>query len=228
MVLDQRVRAVLAPLLGGLASRLARLGVTPMQLTLGGLVIGVGSVVAAATGLWLVALGLWLTNRLVDGLDGPVARAGGTSTVLGGFADIVADFTMYGAFVVGCAIGQPDARVAALVLLVTYYVNGAAFLALDGIAGREGLDLASPAAMSERDTPSSSSASGGGNDRRNPIKDGRTFVFIASLTEGTETVVAHGLFVLFPGVMPWTMGVFAGMVAISALQRVLLARRVLG
>lgn len=200
-VLDRQARNLLGPPLGQLAGWLASRGVRPMQLTLGGLVIGLGAVVAAGRALWWLALGLWLLNRLVDGLDGPVARASGRTSELGGFADLVADFLMYGAFVVGCAVGQPDARVAALVLLVTYYVNGAAFLALDGIAARLDIDL--------------------------DVDDGRTFAFIRSLTEGFETVVAHSLFVLLPGVMPVLMWVFAAMVAVSASQRVLLARRVL-
>lgn len=204
-MLDRSARAALAPLLERFARGLADRGVTPMQLTVGGLLVGAVSVVAAGRGLWLVALGLWLVNRLLDGLDGPVARVSGRASVLGGFADIVADFVMYGAFAAACAVGQPDARLSALVLLVTYYVNGAAFLALDGIAAREGIDL---------------EAHTDGSDR--------TFSFVTSLTEGTETVVAHGVFCLFPSLMPWSMAVFAAMVAISAVQRVLLARRVLG
>lgn len=200
-MLDREVRAVLGPWFARIGGRLGAWGVRPMWLTVGGLGIGFGAVVAAGMAMWRLALGLWLLNRLVDGLDGAVARATSTTSALGGFADVVADFVMYGAFVVGCAVGQPDARLAALVLLTTYYANGAAFLALEGLAARLELDL--------------------------EAEDGRSFAFVRSLTEGFETVVAHGLFVLLPGVMSVLMWVFAAMVAVSAGQRVLMARRVL-
>lgn len=55
-------------------------------------------------------------NRLFDGLDGPVARRGGASD-LGGFLDIVADFTIYAGFVVAVAVAEPSARIACLGVL---------------------------------------------------------------------------------------------------------------
>ena len=94
--------------------------------------------------LWPFALVLWLANRALDGLDGPVARASGASD-LGGFFDIVADFTIYGGFVVGIAIAVPAARLACVVLLLAYYVSGTALLALSSLlerAGRSGDETA--------------------------------------------------------------------------------------
>lgn len=54
------------------------------------------------------------------GLDGAVARHAGRATDRGGYLDVVADFTVYGAFVVGCAIGAPYARTALLVPLLAH------------------------------------------------------------------------------------------------------------
>ena len=71
---------------------------------------------------------------------------------------------------VGCAIGQPDARVACLVLLLTYYVNGTTFFAMSSIAERRGVDV---------DDAS------------------RTFRFSRGLAEGTETIVAHAAMAFF-------------------------------
>ena len=56
-----------------------------------------------------------------------MARAVG-ATDRGGFFDVVADFTIYGGFVVGVAIAVPEARLACAVLLLTYYVSGTALL----------------------------------------------------------------------------------------------------
>lgn len=112
---------------------------------------------------------LWLVSRVLDGLDGAVARIVGASEI-GGFLDVVADFTVYGSFVAGVAIAVPDARLACAVLLLTYYVNGTALLAL--------------ASLTER--------------RRLERRDERSIRFIGGLAEGTETIVAHSLFCILP------------------------------
>ncbi len=93
----------MAPGLHRVGRRLAAAGVRPVTLTAAGWAVGVGACVAVALGLWPLALALWLGNRLLDGLDGAVARAIGP-TDRGGFLDIVADFSIYAGFVVGLAI----------------------------------------------------------------------------------------------------------------------------
>jgi phosphatidylserine synthase len=190
-VLDTTTRRLLGPLWERVAQRLAARGVGATALTLVGLALGITAAVAAAFALWPVALGLWLVSRIPDGLDGPVARASGTAGERGGWLDLVSDFAVYGAFVVGCGIGQPDARLACLVLLGTYYVNGTTLLAYSAAAER----------------------------RRRERPDGRTFHFQRGLAEGTETIVVHALLVLFPGLMGPIAYAFAAVVAVTAGQR---------
>nr|WP_240188838.1 CDP-alcohol phosphatidyltransferase family protein [Nakamurella flavida] len=163
-----------------------------------GWLAGLGACVAAGTGSWTLALVLWLVNRLLDGLDGPLARRRG-ATELGGFLDIVADFSVYAGFVLAVAVAVPDARIACLALLVAYYVSGTAFLALSSLLERRG------------DT--------GG--------DGRSLRFVGGLAEGTETVVAYVLFCLFPGHAALIAWVFTAAVAVTAGQRIAFGVRVL-
>lgn len=198
-MLDDLARRGLRPVWHAAARWLAAVGVTPTALTLTGLALGLAAAAAAALAWWPAALVLWLASRVPDGLDGPVARLGGNESERGGWLDIVADFAVYGAFVVGCGIGQPDARVACLVLLGTYYVNGTAFLAFSAAAERR-----------RRDRP-----------------DERTFQFQRGLAEGTETIVVHALLVLLPFWMATIAWVFAAAVGITILQRVREAWRVL-
>lgn len=198
-MLDASLRTRLDPVLVSLARGLHRVGVPPMALTLSGLVLGLAAAGAAALTWWWSALALWLVSRLLDGLDGPVARLRGGGTAFGGYADFVADLTVYGAFVVGCAFGQPDATMPLLVLLLTYYVNGASLLAYSAAAERARIDA----------------------------PDERSYHFTRGLAEGTETILAHSLFVLFPGWMGLLAWVFAGAVAVTIVQRLVLARRVL-
>lgn len=197
-MLDQALRARLRPSLDRAAGRLAARGISPGALTGAGLVSGVGACVAAATASWAAALGLWLLNRLLDGLDGPVARRE-AATELGGLLDFVADFVVYAGFVVGVAIAQPSARLACVVLLATYLVNNVALLSFSSVIERRGLSLG----------------------------DERSLRLLPSLTEGAETIVVYVLFCLLPGSSAVIAWAFAGLVAITAAQRVLQARRAL-
>ena len=197
-MLDRQVRALLAPPLRIGGSRLAGLGVPPLGLTALGWLLGIGACVAVGFGAWTLALVLWLANRLADGLDGPVARTRAPSE-LGGFLDIVADFSIYGGFLVGLAIALPSARLAALVLLAMYYVSGTAFLALSSLFERRKLALG----------------------------DERSLRFVGGLAEGTETVLVYVAICLFPGQAAAICWGFAAAVALTALQRVWFGIRVL-
>ena len=68
------MRAVLTPPLEWIGERLAAAGVRPLALTGIGWLVGVGACAAVGARLWLLGLALWLANRLLDGLDGAVAR----------------------------------------------------------------------------------------------------------------------------------------------------------
>jgi phosphatidylglycerophosphate synthase len=201
-VFDQRIRRAIVPGLDLAGRRLARAGVTAGALTASGWVAGVGACVAAATRAWPLALGLWLLNRALDGLDGPVARALGP-TDLGGFLDVMADFSVYGGFVVGVAIGVPSARLACVVLLLAYYVSATALLSVSTLAERRG--LGAPAAG-----------------------DGRSLRLTGGLAEGAETIVVYVLFCLLPGSAAGIAWGFAAAVGFTAGQRLVTGARLLG
>lgn len=200
IVLDQATRARLAPALDRGAEVLDRIGVRAGALTAVGLAVGVGACVAAACGNWYLALLLWLANRTLDGLDGPLARRTGRASELGGLLDFVADFIVYSGFVVGVAIAEPSARLACVVLLATYLVNNVALLSFSSLVERLRLGFG----------------------------DERSLRFTGGLAEGTETIIVYTLFCLFPQVAAEIAWAFAGVVALTALQRVVLAIRVLG
>lgn len=197
-MLDQALRARLGPSLDRAAGRLAARGISPGALTGAGLVAGVGACVAAATASWAPALGLWLLNRLLDGLDGPLARRE-AATELGGLLDFVADFVVYSGFIVGVAIAQPGARLACVVLLASYLVNNVVLLSFSSVIERRGLSLG----------------------------DERSLRLLPGLAEGSETIVVYILFCLLPGASDVIAWAFAGVVAITAAQRVVQAARTL-
>ncbi|GAB3130845.1 CDP-alcohol phosphatidyltransferase family protein [Marisediminicola antarctica] len=208
-MLDSHVRRLIDKPLTSVASAIDRPWISPDRLTIAGLVLGLASALAAALTLWWLALLLWLASRILDGLDGSLARlrrsredagAGGSSEA-GGFLDIVSDFVVYGATVFGVAVGASVAFDApwwpfALVLL-TYYVNGSAFLAFSSTAERTG--------------------------RR--IDDGRSLSFLGRIAEGTETIIVHSLWLVVP-FLAWQIAVVWGVfVAVSAVQRIVVGYR---
>jgi phosphatidylglycerophosphate synthase len=202
--MDTRIRQLSGPTLDRAGATLARTGVRAGTLTAVGWLVGVGACVAAAQRWWWPALALWLANRLLDGLDGPVARAVGP-TDRGGFVDLVADFTIYGGFVVGVAIGVPGARVACLALLLAYYVSGTAFLVQSSLLEKRRAH---------------------GGDRESG--DGRSVRFVGGLAEGAETILVYVLLCLFPAEATGIAWAFTVAVAITAVQRVVLGLQVLG
>ena len=199
-MLDEELREGAKPLYKLPARILAERGVTGNALTATSLGIGALCLVAIAFGLNIVALVLWFLNRLFDGLDGEVARFRGESSEFGAFVDIVADFFVYGGFLVALAVQHPDARLALVALFFAYYLNGTVFLALSGILERL---------------------------KRERLTE-RGLHFRRSVTEGFETILAGTLFLLLPdhvSIIAWT---FAAMVFISAVQRLWDGRRILG
>ena len=175
-------------------------GVGADALTVAGLGIGLAAALCVALRLDLMALALFIANRVLDGLDGAVARAS-VRTDRGGFLDIVLDFAVYGAVPLAFALRDPAPNaVPAAVLLFAFYVNGATFLAFAAVAAKRGLENAAWA--------------------------DKSIYFTAGLAEGTETILFFSAMILWPAWFPVLAHAFAGLTLLSALARVALAWRV--
>ena len=194
---DASIRQRLDQPLDRLAAVVADRGVGANTLTAIGFGVGVGACGVVVAGQWWLALGLWLINRLLDGLDGSVARRVG-ATRLGGFLDIIADFAIYGGMVVAIGWHVPDARLAALFVFLGYYLNGAAFLAWSSLVAER--------ALSDEGTEHAG--------------DERSLHFPAGLAEGTETIVAMSVILVLPRLAVELLWVWAAIVAISVVQRI--------
>ncbi len=91
--------------LDGIARRLARRGITADALTFLGLAVGWAAAGAIAVKAFWAGAALILVSRLVDGLDGAVARAT-APTDRGGFLDISLDFLFYPAIPLAFAMAD--------------------------------------------------------------------------------------------------------------------------
>ena len=131
------------------------------------------------------------------GSTAPWARAT-AKTDRGGFLDIVFDFVFYGAVPLGFALRDPALfGLPAAVLLFAFYVNGASFLAFAAVAAKRGMESAA--------------------------RGVKSIYFTAGLAEGTETILAFALMILFPAWFPLIAYAFAGLTLMTAISRVAFA-----
>lgn len=196
-MLDGQMRTLIDPPLNALGRGIARAGLTADHITLIGLMLGLAAGGAIAIQAYWVGLALVLASRLADGLDGAVARAT-QKTDRGGYLDIVCDYGFYAAVPLGFAIADPAANaVAACVLLFTFYINGGSFLGYAILAEKHGMST----------------------ERRGS----KSLYFTGGLAEGTETIAVFVLTCLMPAWFPVVAYVFAAIVMITAIARIIMA-----
>ncbi len=179
---------------------LARTGVTPNQITVVTFTLALAAAASIAIGYPFTGLAIWLVSRVGDGLDGALARQTGRASPFGGYLDITLDMAGYSAMVLGFAVAHPDLWPAWICVLAGYVLAITTTLALSD-AGR---------------------AAG------RPIGLGdRTFQFTPAITEAGETTVIYALWVLFPAYLPWLAWLWVAALAATAVQRTLVAARIL-
>ena len=196
---DIEFRRVVDPVLDRAGGVLARWGIAPNWITVGGFAIGMGCVPAIAFEIWWLALICLALNRLSDGLDGAVARRG-HATDFGGYLDIICDFIFYASFAFSFALARPEFGVASGLLVVSFFGTGSSFLAFAIIAEKRGIKVGRP--------------------------EGKSFFYSRGLAEGAETIGFFTLCVLWPDGFVWMAYGFAALCWITTIMRVMQAYRV--
>jgi phosphatidylglycerophosphate synthase len=191
---DRRAQTILRPVLNAAARGLVRAGVSADALTWLGFAIGIAAALAIAWQAFVVGLVLLLVSRLLDGLDGSVARLT-QPTDAGGFLDIALDFLFYAAIPLGFAVAAPtNNALPAAVLLASFIGTGSSFLAFAALAEKRGLtDTALP---------------------------GKSFYFLGGLTEATETIAVFAAMCIWPEHFAVLAYGFAALCAITTAMRV--------
>jgi phosphatidylglycerophosphate synthase len=192
---DPLMRRLIDPPLNRAGAWLAARSVPANGATLVGLAIGLLAVPALTYGRYETALAVILVNRLVDGLDGAIARHVGP-TAFGGYLDIVCDSAFYAAIPLGFALTDPANTPWAAVLLATFICTMSSFLGRAIMAAQCG----------EQDAG---------------VRGRKSFFYAAGVIEGTETIAAFVLFCLFPKAFPILAGLFATLCAWTVIARLL-------
>ena len=193
-MLDAITHSRLRPLLRYLASGLLRIGITADMLTLFGFLVGMLVIPALYFQAWYWALGAIAANRILDGLDGALARLT-APTDAGGFLDITLDFIFYAGVVVGFALADPVANaIPAVVLIFSFMGTGSSFLAF--------------AILAEK------------NRIKSLVYPHKSIHYLGGLTEGTETIAFFVICCLFPQYFVILAWIFAGLCGITTLTRI--------
>ncbi len=196
-MLDRWTRPLIEPLLTPLAQGALKLKLTPNTATLIGLLTGLGCLPALAFRNYPLALGLLLLNRLLDGLDGIMARQQ-QSTAYGAYLDIVCDMIVYGGFVYGFALAQPENAPWAAGLLFAFMGTSSSFLAFNALKPEE-----------------------------QKATDGRGLVFVSGLAEGTETLLFFIAMARWPYLFPLFAIALTLLCHITTLGRLIFLRKTL-
>ncbi|MBB3064157.1 CDP-alcohol phosphatidyltransferase family protein [Limibacillus halophilus] len=197
-MLDRILRPWVEPPLQRMARVTARLGVTANAVTLFGFLVGLLAIPTIANELYLIGLFFILANRVLDGLDGAVARIIGPSD-LGGFLDIVLDFIFYAAVVFAFGLARPDDALAAAFLILSFVGTGSSFLAYAVFAAKRGMST--------------------------EIGGSKSLFYLGGLTEGSETILLFVIFCLFPDSFATVALIFGAACWITSVSRILAAVR---
>lgn len=175
-MLDSHIRPIIDPPLNLAAKFLYDRGVTGNMVTFIGLGFGVLCFISLVFQWYGAAMAFVVLNRLMDGLDGAVARHS-VPTDIGGYLDIVVDFIFYSGTVFFFAVGRPEDSLSAAFLIFSFMGTGASFLAYAIIAAKRGVET--------------------------EHQGKKSFYYLSGLTEGTETIMVLLLICLFPSWFSW-------------------------
>lgn len=193
-MLDSRLHPRLKPVLNSIARGLDRPGISPDGLTLFGFAIGVLALPFLALGWYGAALAAIVLNRLLDGLDGALARRRGLSDA-GGFLDISLDFLFYALVPFGFIVADPAQNaLAGGWLLFAFIGTGSSFLAFATLAAKHQI--------------------------ANPGYAHKSFYYLGGLTEGTETILLFVLCCLFPAHFTWLAWCFGALCWLTTFTRI--------
>ena len=194
-MLDKFVTPIIKPLLTPVVMLINKSGITANQLTVFGFLVGMFAVPLLAFEMWYGALIAIALNRILDGLDGALARYANQSSSAGGFLDITLDFLFYAAIPLGFILANPAQNaIAGAILLATFIGTGSSFLAFAIAAEKFKLDK--------------------------PQFKYKSFYYLNGLTEGTETIALFIAFCIWPQHFAIMASIFATACAITIFTRI--------
>lgn len=184
--------------------RLIPPAISPTHLTLAGFLAGLaccGSTIFSSSGIAThdvtLTLFLWLLNRLLDSLDGSLARLRESALEVGGFLDLLCDFTIYSLIPPAVALGEDRYRSTAVGLSpvdwrsvafveATFHINNFVLFYVAAVAAKVQF-----------------------RDGKQKSTELTSLIMKPALVEGFESAIAFTLMLTFPShieSLAWGMG----------------------
>lgn len=196
---DSVLRAKKDELMVPMAQRLFA-AVHPNLVSMVAMAVGLMSVIAIVQERYWMGLLLWIANRILDGLDGVVARVHQKQSDFGGYLDLLLDFVVYLAVPIAFIVAAPTQfnLWAGIALISVYVLNTISWTVLSALLEKRNLHKV---------------------ERLTSVE------MPAGLVEGAETILVYSLFFLLPAYVGTLFWIFAALVLFTAGQRVVWAAR---
>ena len=197
-MLDSQLKPYIDPYLIKISDKFRSYGLEANDVTLIGLFFAILTFPALLFKTYWLALILILLNRLMDGIDGFIARSEekdirSIKRQFGGFFDIFSDFVLYSGFVLFFALGYGvEGYFAGLFLLFAYILNAVCFFGYALFTTSTGGQITD-------------------------VK--KSFAFLEGIAEGTETIIYMVTCCIVPFLFPALTFIFALMCLVSAILR---------
>lgn len=190
---DAALRPLIDPPLNRMGAWLAAKGVRATTVTLAGFLMGLVAMAFILNDNLKIAAVFVVLNRLLDGLDGAVARHT-RLTDFGGFLDIVCDFITYSGIVFAFGWGHPDRLAPASFLVFSFIGPITAFLAYAILAAK--------------------------HQHHTDKRGKKSFYYLGGICEGTETAVVLVALCLLPQFFAPICWVYGALCWVTTLGRV--------
>lgn len=115
--------------------------ISPNQATIIGFLFGLLSCLFNYYSIEYLAFICFLLNRIIDCLDGIIARISNRQSDFGGYLDIIVDFIIYALLPLTSVLSTPSntSFILLAILLSSYYVNSASLFMLSAILEKRNL-----------------------------------------------------------------------------------------
>lgn len=196
--------------------RLVPQSVTPINLTFAGFLAGCAATSFASFNYIGLSLLFWFLNRILDNLDGGVARLRGQESDLGGFLDLLSDFWVYSTIPINCASSRAakDAdtwgtlwwNVSTLEMM--FHINNFVLFYVAAVVEKQRGKLA----VME--------ASGEGKEEKKAVKELTSVAMKPALVEGVESAFLLTVMLARPQWTEWVCITMTVLVLVGIVQRV--------
>ena len=170
-MLDSTIRPWIDPPLDFIGKRMAAYNVSANTITLIGFSIGLIAIVMISLKQYNIAVIFILLNRLLDGIDGAIARNGYQSD-FGGFLDVLCDFIIYAGIIFAFGFANPDKLMYVAFLIFSFIGPITSFLGYAIIAAKKQINTV--------------------------CRGQKSFYYLGGICEGTETAFMLVLICIYP------------------------------